>query len=219
MVTVYRDVPTTQTIEEQYTVMVPETRTRTVADTIYRPVYGDIELRTTSMVSAVEPRQGTYSVTRLVPVQEERTTCDCGPRCTTCGWTAPVATDPNAPPPPPDAASSGGTCSSGCCNSCCAPQKTCVTCWKPVCQQVTVPYAVTEFTPEARLSTVSFCEYKPETQLREESYEVLVPETRTRARNITVMRTVAEERPEQYTVMVPYEQRIQVPVPTCPCCP
>jgi hypothetical protein len=41
-----------------------------------------------------------------------------------------------------------------------------------------------------------------------------VPETRTRTRQITIMQTVAEQQPEKYTVMVPYQERIRVPVVT-----
>ena len=73
MITVYRDVPTTKTVEEEYTVMVPEVRRRTVEDTINRPVYRDVELRITDMAPQIEARQATRTVCRLVPVQEERT--------------------------------------------------------------------------------------------------------------------------------------------------
>ena len=72
MVTVYREVPTTKTVREKYTVLVPEKRTRTVSDTINHPVYGDIRLRITSMTPEVDVRQAAQTVTRLVPVQEER---------------------------------------------------------------------------------------------------------------------------------------------------
>jgi len=61
----------------------------------------------------------------------------------------------------------------------------------------------------------SYYEYRKETKLREEPYVVEVLEKRMRTREIAVTRSVAEQRPEQYTVMVPYQVRIQVPVVTC----
>ena len=80
MITVYRDVPTTKTVEEEYTVMVPEVRRRTVEDTINRPVYRDIELRVTAMAPQIETRQATRTVCRMVPVQKERTVSETADR-------------------------------------------------------------------------------------------------------------------------------------------
>ncbi len=217
MVTVYRDVPSTRTVQEEYTVLVPETRVRTVAETINHPVYGDIQLRTTTMTPEVEARQGSQTVTQMVPVQEERVV--------QTGWTptpAPpvVAGDPDsdASPPPADAAPPVAAPPVGeACNTCCNPCKVCVTSWRPVSRQIAVKYPLTRFKPESRLDNVSFYEYQPETKLHKEPYVVQVPEKRTRARQFTVMRPVAEQRPERYTVMVPYEERIQVPVVTRRC--
>ena len=73
---------------------------------------------------------------------------------------------------------------------------------------------MTRFKPSSRLDTVSFYEYQPETKLRQESYVVQVPEERIRTRHVTLMRSVAEQQPERYTVTVPYQERIQVPVLT-----
>ena len=235
MVAVYHDVPHTKTIEEEYTVMVSETRTRTVAHTINHPVYGAIELRTTTMTPRVEARQATYTVSRQIPVQEERTACECSDCCAPRTFAAPPpaiaaagGADPNAPPPPPatpappapagaatppDASLVGAACTAGC--NACAPRKVCVTCWKPVSQQVTVQYPLTRFESNSRLDTVSFYEYRTETKLSEEPYVVQRPQKRVRTRNVTVMRPVAEQRPERYTAMVPYEERVQVPVRTC----
>ncbi|MCE5269624.1 MAG: hypothetical protein LLG00_17235 [Planctomycetaceae bacterium] len=225
MVTVYRSVPVKDTVEEEYTVMVPETRMRTVVDTIDRPVYGDLQLRKTTMTPQVQARQAKQTVTRLVAVQEERTVYDTTGCCPTSVSASPVAAppspaqdmDPNAPPAPrekprPDTVAVGGACNLGC-NVC--PRKVCVTCWKPVQEQQTVQYAVTNFQPDAKLSTVAYYEYQPETKLRSESYVVQTPEIRTRTREITVTRTVAEQQPEQYTVMVPRQEHIRVPVLVC----
>ena len=183
MVAVYHDVPSTRTIEEEYTVMVSETRTRTVAETIKHPVYGDVRLRTTTMTPQVESRQGTYTVNRLVPVQEERTACECSDCCTPRTFASPPAPpapggpDPNAPPAPParpyppavpgaghpaDASLAGGACNAGC--NACALRKVCVTCWKPVSEQVAVQFPVTRFEPSSRLDIVPFYEYQTETK-------------------------------------------------------
>jgi hypothetical protein len=234
MVTVYRDVPTTKTIEEEYTVWVPQTRMQTVVDTINHPVYGDIELRKTTMTPRVEARQATLTVTRLAPFQEVRTQWAIDDSCPTCaasGLPAPPPSratlpdkspagnmDANAPPAPrgalsvPDPIESGGACDTC---SVSVPRKVCVTCWRPVSHQEKVEYPLTNFQPNSRMETVSFYEYKPETKTREVPYVVQVPETRTRTREISVMRTVAEQQPEKYTVMVPYQERIDVPVLRC----
>ena len=137
MVTVYRDVPTTETIQEEYTVMVPETRTRTVADTINHPVYGDIQLRTTTMTPAVECVKQRRRSPGWSP-------CKRSEPCASVGrlrWRAPAA-PPSEPIPAasPPGADAGGRAAAACCNSCNAcPRKVCVTCWKPVCQQVDSP--------------------------------------------------------------------------------
>jgi hypothetical protein len=230
MVTVYRDVPTSKTIQEKYTVMVPETRTRIVTDTINHPVDGDIQLRTTTMTPEVDVRQGSQTVTRLVAVQEERVArANCcpspAPPAESASPAPPATPDSEAPPSTSDATSTSDAASApeapvsvgAACNTCydpCPPCRVCSTYWKPVSQQVRVQYPVTRFKPSSRLDTISFVEFQPETKQRQESHVVQVPEERIRTRQITVMRTVAEQRPEQYTVMVPYEKRIQVPVLT-----
>jgi hypothetical protein len=78
---VYREVPETRRIEEPYTVMVPESRTRTVLDTVNRPVYHDIELRLTALVPHTEARRSTRTVCCMVPVQEQRTVCEASSCC------------------------------------------------------------------------------------------------------------------------------------------
>jgi hypothetical protein len=244
MVTVYRDVPTTKTEEEHYTVMVPEVRRRTVVDTINRPVYRDLELRVTAMAPQIEVRQATRTVCRMVPVQEEKTVCETVDRTAaaspvvihTVGYqrettvdALPPATTPqdrgpgieveSSPPPPPPGpagAAACSTCGQPACNTC-APaviqRKVCVTCMKPVAQQETIQYAVSQFQPKPRTETVSFYEFQTEKVPREEEYTVEVPQQRVRTREVTVMQTVAEQQPQPYTVTIPYEKQIQVPVP------
>ena len=84
---------------------------------------------------------------------------------------------------------------------------------KPVSEQQTIQYPVTHFQPKARSETVSFYEYQPEKVARDEEYTVEVPHKKVRTREVTVVRTVAEQQPQRYTVSVPYEVQVQVPVP------
>jgi hypothetical protein len=222
MVAVYRDVPSTRTVEEKYTVMVPQTQMRTVVDTINRPIYGDIQLRTTAMTPQVDPQQGIYTVSQMIPVHEERTARDSDDMPT--GWTAvspppvPGGVDPNAPPLPASIAASpaeGAVAGSACttCNAC--SHKVCATTWKPVSQQVKVQYALTHFQPNVRMDTVSYYEFQAETKTHEEPYVVDVPEERTRTRTVSITRTVEEQQPEKYTVLVPYQESIRYPVRVC----
>jgi hypothetical protein len=221
MVTVYHDVPTPDTIQEEYTAYVPQKRMRTVVDTINHPVYGDIQLRTTAMTPEVDVHQGTETVTEMVAIQQQQPApCPCS-QTSAPPPAAPDDSDRNAPPPAPSDSTSSSSASTvsvsgagdGCCNPC-QPCPVCVTCWKPVSRQVKVQIPVTRFEPRSRLDSVSFYEYKPEKKSHKEEYVVQVPEQRTRTRQITVMRQVAEQQPERYTVLVPYQETIQVPVLT-----
>ena len=90
---------------------------------------------------------------------------------------------------------------------------------KPVNEQETVQYPVTRFQPNAQLQNVSYYEYQPETLTHEKQYTVQVPEKRVRTRQVTEMRTVTEEKPKKYTVLVPYHEKVQVPCPIFRCVP
>ena len=72
-VVVNREVPEKKTVEEEYTVMMPQQRTRTVEVMVDRPVAQNLELRTTTMTPHTETRQTTQTVCRMVPVEEVRT--------------------------------------------------------------------------------------------------------------------------------------------------
>ena len=253
MITVYRDVPTTKVVQEQYTAMVPEVRTRTVEDVMYRPVPRDIELRITDMAPVIESRQATCTVSRMEPVQEEKivyetvareaatapsslirtvsyqqeTPVNALPSATNLREAPPTNETPSAAPPPAAPVASGraarrrhlqfvrptGMQRVRHMSPVLVPRKVCVPCTRPVCQQRTIEYPVTHFEPRVRSETVSFYEYQTEKVPREEQYTVYVPQQKTCTRDITVMKTVAEERPQLYTVSVPYDVEVQVPVP------
>jgi hypothetical protein len=233
---VYRDVPVTKNIEEEYTVMVPRTKTRTVEDTINHPVFRDIELRKTKLTPIVEVRQTIRTVCRMVPVQEERTVCEVVNPChPDSAQPTQEPADYNAPPPPPVTTNlsapaqtsiklvslSGtpypdGACNQPACSACptVVQKKIYVTVMKPVNQRETVDYPVSKFQPNARFQNVSYYEFEPEKITREEQYTVNEPEQRTRTRQITVMQSVPEQRREKYTVSVPYLEQIEFPVKT-----
>ena len=140
-IVVYRDVPFTKTIEEAYTVMVQQPRTRTVEETINHPVYRDIELRKTTMVPQIEAREASHTVCRMVPVQEERTVCEVVDRVATAGPAVirmagyqrespaavavppppTAASDRNAPPPPPTTPPPAAPAVAAAGNACCQP--------------------------------------------------------------------------------------------------
>ena len=236
IVQTYRDVPVTKNVEEEYTVMVPQTRTRTVEDVINHPAIHDIGLRKTKMIPVVEARQTKRTVCRLEPFQEERTVCESVNTCVP-GSSQPAngPADSNLPPPPPSTtdvqtpprlsiklaslsttASQDESCSQKVCDSCPTQiqRKINVTVMKPVSEVETIDYPVTSFKSDSLMQTVSYHLFDPEKVMREEQYTVQVPEKRTRTKQITVSERVPEQRREEYTVTVPYLEQVQVPVKT-----
>ena len=189
-------------------------------DTINHPVFRDISLRKTDMTPQLEARQATRTVCRLVSFQEERTVYDTVNQC-----------DSNAPPPTAQAAAPPGdrpvagacpTCPQPACNVCTqvtVPKKITTTCMKPVSEEETVEYPVISLQPSAQLQNVSYYEFQPEIKTHEEQYTVEVPEKRVRTRQVIEMRTVVNETPEKYTVLVPYHEKVQVPCPVLRCVP
>jgi hypothetical protein len=218
--TVYvnKEVPRVKDVEEEYTVIVPEVRTRTVEDTISRPVYNDIVLRKTKMSPEIEARQATRTVCKLVSFQEERTVYDIAPE-PVAGAATPPPPPAQSGPPPRGAANDAPcpTCPAPACAACPStaallPRTVSVTCTRPVSQQETIEYPVAHLKPDVRMETVSFYEFKPEKTTREEQYTVDVPQKKVRTRQVTVMRTISVPREEQYTVNVPYQEQVRVPV-------
>jgi hypothetical protein len=260
-VVVYREVPEKKTVEEEYTVMIPQKRTRTVEVAIDRPVAQNLELRTTTLTPHTETRQTTQTVCRMVPVEVEKTICEVVNPCAgerspavrpaeaensprdlirTVSYTAGTNTektatevaatstdrDPNEPPPPPrrtvnepPAGTACDSCGTPACDSCapCCPQvvrrNIKVTCMRPVSQQETIEYPVTQFQPNVQSRAISYNVLESRKESREEEYTVEVPEKRTRTREVTVMRTVPVEKKEKYQVTVPYQEQIEVSVP------
>jgi hypothetical protein len=217
MMPVAREVPVVKNIEEEYTVMRPQTRTRTVEDTINHPIFRDISLRKTDMAPQVEARQATQTVCRLVSFQEERTVYD---TVNQCDSSAPAAPPPPQPGPARGDAAACATCAQPACSTCTqvtVPRKITTTCMRPVSEQQTVQYPVTRMQPSAQVQNVSYYEFKPEIRTHEEQYTVEVPEKRVRTRQVTETRTVVDEKPEKYTVLVPYHEKVQVPCPVLRC--
>ncbi len=237
VVQTYRDVPVTKNVEEEYTVMVPQTRTRTIEDVINHPAYHDIELRKTKMIPTVEARQTKRTVCRLEPFQEERTVCETVNSCISnppqpANWPAdysvppppPSTTDLQAPPPPQSikfaslstAACHDDSCDQKPCEACPAQiqRKINVTVMKPVNEVETIDYPVASFKPDSLMQTVSYYVFDQERVTRKEQYTVQVPERRTRIRQTTVTERVPEQQREEYTVMVPYLAQVQYPVKT-----
>jgi hypothetical protein len=224
MVLVSREVPVIKNIEEEYTVMVPQTRTRQVEDTINHPLYHDIELRKTDMTPQIEARQATHTVCKLVSFQEEKTVYDTVNRCDQNISATPSPTAQNAPPPADPASAPAGctTCAQAACTTCkqiTVPRTITTTCTKPVQEQETVQYPVTRMQPSAQIQNVSYYVFKPEYVTHDEQYTVQVPEKRTRTRQVTETRTITEEKPEKYTLLVPYHEKVQVPCPVLRCVP
>ena len=219
MVLVSRDVPVIKNIEEEYTVMVPQTRTRTIEDTINHPQFHDIVLRKTNMTPQIEARQSTRTVCKLVSFQEEKTVYDLVNQCDQSTNTAPPTSQTVAIPADPTNPGGCATCGQPACSTCkqvTVPRKITTTCTKPVNEQETVQYPVTRLQPSAQLQNVSYYEFQPEYVTHEEQYTVQVPEKRVRTRQVSEMRTVTEQKPEKYTVLIPYHEKVQVPVPGAP---
>jgi hypothetical protein len=181
-----RLVPTPQTI----TVMVPETRTRTVNYTVCRPTWREEEVEYTVQVPHREVREGVRQECRLVPVTVQRTVCrDQG------SWQQVICDVPS--------------CGHPGCNACCHRQF-CRNVWVPNIVEEQVPvtvhrsevvevpyqYHVTVCRPETRTRVVRIPEMVEEQQSREVQFTVCVPQER----EITVQRTEMVSVPYRYTV-------------------
>jgi hypothetical protein len=224
-VTVYRTVCETRDVPCEYTVVVPQTRTRQVFDPVERPEYHAFAMRTTLAVPHTETRAATHMVARLVPVQEQRTVCESAghwelrsasavPYAVGYGGDA-VGTQDSAPPPalpePPagqtfrhpashlndSAAASAGA--SPACASCPAGGA----CGCPCTARVWVPQTVQR--------TVNVTVFRPVCEPQTDRYPVTVfhPESSTRNVQFVTYRTELVPREEQYTVLVP-ERRVKI---------
>jgi hypothetical protein len=234
-VVTYRDVPFTKTVEEPYTVMIPQTRTRTVSEIVNHPVYRDIELRKTAMTPRIETRQATRPVCRVVPVQEERTVCEVPDPCasqapavlgtvtqtgaipvrnaalvrTVAERPAVERADPNAPPPPVPEAPPVSPPKSGPANTLPPPgcASPCVTC-APVIQR---KVKVTCWKPVYEQETIQYpvTHLQPNARLETVSFYEFRPETVTRQEHYVVQVPEARVRTREVTATrtVPEERR------------
>lgn len=228
-VTVYRQVPETKQVTENYTVMVPQRQTRTQKYTVSKPVYSDVEQTYTISVPTTEARTGTRSVCRPVQVQEMRTvTKDLGHWEEVVGPSPVVQKDGGvvvqkgtvgAAQKGEVVVQKGGT----------VVQKSAARVWrsKIVTEQhpVTVTrnqwvqeeytYNVCVYRPQTQTRMVRVCNYVQETKSHDVTYTVLVPQKQSRTRNLTTYKTVAEQKTQQYTVMVPQTVQKEVTVMVC----
>jgi hypothetical protein len=219
-VVTYRTVPEVKNVEEPYTVMVAQTRTRTVEDVVNHPVYHDITLQTTRLVPHTETRQATRTVCRNVPVQEERTVCE-----VTGHWqSAPLAGAPAAPaslreeqvspPPPPSLAPNvtapahaktepppaiaaappvlAGAC--GGCETCSGPV------WVPEVVQRKVMVTCMKPVVEQQPYEYAVTRVTPEVQSRTVAFQEFEPEKRTHEEQYTVYVPETRLRTRQVTV-------------------
>ncbi len=239
LVTRYKRVTETQQVERQYTVMVQQPQTRSVTQTVYKPVYETktrqcqvqvpvwteqeqqytcqvpvyetVDKQYTVMVPHQEKRAGTRKVCKIVPVQEVRkVTCDEG------HWDSQMVEVP---------------CRGGCCRVCgrrcrfsgCGCCDQCTPATRTVCRKVWVANLVTREVP------VTVCK----TVVEDVPYECMVtvcrPEVRTckervchykteiRTRKVRVCSYRTESRPQTYQTckMVPQQVTRQV---TCMVC-
>ena len=205
--TVNKRVCETKQVEQTYTVMVPETRTKTVAYKVRKPVYSTVDKTYTVMVPHKETRKGTRTVCKPVMVEQTRTVCEdqgCWETRTEC------------------------VC---CVDRCGCPQtrQVCKKVWVPnvVQKEVTVKcckmeavqedyeYCVTVCKPEERTCQVKKCEWVCEDMTKECHYTVCVPQQKTRVCNVTSYKCVPEERTCTYTVCVPVQVEKECNVRVC----
>ena len=227
-VTTYHQVPVTQTVQRQYTVLVQETRTRECCHTVCKPVYRTVSQQYCVPTSHLETRQCTRQVCQTQQVKELRTVCEDQGH-----WEERACETP--------CASTCSSCSSSCsscapaCNAC-APAAACTTCapvtqkvWVPnvvqkqvevtCCKQVLVPetytYQVCIAGTETRTREVQVCEYQQEVVKTQVPYTVCVPHCETKAEQVTTYQCQPVQSVENYTVLVPHEVEKTIQVCVC----
>lgn len=223
--TIYEQVPQTREIQEEYTVLVPEQRTRTVTDIVQRQVRRNIEQPYTVMVPQQEMREASRTVCRMVAVPETQMVTELSGHWETRALGQPYMSAYGSPE------SFGSSCNGGGCAPSCSPcpqqcttrvwvpeqieRPVTVTTMKPVQEEQTYQYPVTVFKPETRTRTVEICEWQPQQVTREENFTVEVPQKRVQTRQITEYRSVPRQQRSQCTVMVAYQENVEVQVPVC----
>ena len=218
-VTCYQQVPVTETVQRQYTVMVQENRTRECCQTVCKPVYRTVTQQYCVPTSHMESRQCMRQVCQMQQVKEMRTVCEdqghweerpCETACNPCAPA--VAANPCGPAQP--------------CTTC-APvtqkvwvpnvvqKQVEVTCCKPVMVPETYTYQVCVAGQEMRTRQIQVCEYQQEVVKTQVQYTVCVPHCETRAEQVTCYRCQPVQQVVNETVMVPHEVEKVVQVCVC----
>ena len=203
-------VPETRSVQHECTVLVPETRTKTVLCCVCKPIYKLVKGEYCLPVFRTEMRPGTKTTCKVQPVPETVTVCvdeghweerPCKP-CCGCG------------------ASDCGGCEKPC--TCrvwvprCVQKEMAVSVLKPVMveEPVQVPTIVSDC-EKRTWSRLEVCGWRTEKEPREVCYTVCVPKKQVTTCQVTTMKTVQVKKVEQYTVMVPHEVVMEVPVTVC----
>ncbi|MEO8495690.1 MAG: hypothetical protein ABI614_11510 [Planctomycetota bacterium] len=237
VVTVYRQVPETRQVVQNFTVMVPHQETRTQNYVVSRPVWSEVEQTYNVSIPQTEPRSGVRSVCRPVQVQQTRTVTrnvcawedvPCDGHCGGYGGVVQKGDDGGAVQNEAiqkGAVQKGGESvvqkGSGCggthrvLRNRCVTEEVPVTVWKNEVHQEEYNYNVTTYRSEPRTRMVRVCNYVNEKQSRDVTYTVCVPEQRSRTVDVTTCRTVAEQQTQQYTAMVPRTVQREVTVMVC----
>ncbi len=200
-------VPTTKTVERQYTVSVP--------------VWTDQAQTYTVMVPAFETRQGMRCVQHCVPVQQTLTRCvdkghwedrqvaacssGCNVRC--CGYNAGASCGGDS------CSTCGGSSCGGCATACTQTVRCYVPNWVNETYHVTVnkietaqepyTYQVQVCKPETRSCTVKVCHFETQTRTCSEQVCEYHCENRNRTYQLTECSLEQRSREVPYTVCVP----------------
>lgn len=219
-VTVHRRVPETSQITETVACSVPVQKTRTVNYHVTRQVWEEVDQNYTVNVPHTETKTGTRTVCRPVQVQTVRSVCrdqgffedvtcavpcrhcchrrcggGCG--CGACGGCGVMHVTrrvwrPNY-----------------------VTEQVPVTVWQNTYVQEPYEYNVTVCVPEVHTRKVKVCRHITEPQSKEVVYTTYERQERQQTRNVTTYKVVAEQRQEQCTVMVPHQVEKQVTVMVC----
>jgi hypothetical protein len=219
-----RTVWETENVPREYTVEVPQTHIRQVAHIVEQPVYHDFVMRTTVAVPHTDMRTTTRMVSRMVPVQEQKTICELAGHWETragsatpysVGYGSEGSTDALSPATepasrsdgtfkrprhrlsPPDAEPPSATAAA--CSSCAAAVPCATAC------------ATRVWVPETLQRTVNVTSLRPVCQEQTVRYPVTVFQADTHDRDVQFVtyRRELVTREEQYTVLVP-QQRVKI---------
>ena len=215
-IVVHRRIPETRQVTETVLVTVPVQKTRTVNCNVTRPVFEEVDQDYTVLVPHTETRTGVRTVCQPVQVETTRTVCrdeghfenvtcvvpcrHCHHHrhgCGACGGCGVVHVTRRV-----------------WCPNYVAVQVP-VTVWQNKYVEEKFEYDVTVCRPEVHTRKVKVCRYVTEKQSREINYTAYEQEEREQTRNVTTCKVVAEERKQQCTVMVPHQVEKEITVMVC----